>query len=105
MARFYETDPGLPALDYDVCLEVRPRADGSIPDTVAEARGELIPLHHALQTVLRGSLGDRHDAWRALEEARRALGYAAAGPVTEVYACTGHGREACVTEVRLPYAR
>ncbi len=42
---------------------------------------------------------------RALDEARRALGYAAAGPTTEVYVGAGRGTAAGVTDVRLPYAR
>jgi effector-binding domain-containing protein len=108
MARFYDSDAARPDLDYAVCLPVRPAEDGSVPDAVSEARGELVPLHHALQTVHTGPRGAMQDAWRAVDEARAALGYAASGPFTEVYV---KGRESgadpagFVTEVRLPYAR
>ena len=108
MARFYDADTARPDLDYDVCLPVRPAADGSVPDAVGEARGEWIPLHHALQAVHSGPHDTTQDAWRAVDEARAALGYVACGPFTEVYVS---GRESAadpaehVTEVRLPYAR
>ena len=108
MARFYEDQAARPDLDYDVCLPVRAAADGSVPDAVGEAHGEWIPLHHALQAVHTGPHDDMQDAWRAVDEARAALGYTASGPFTEVYV---KGREsgadpaAFVTEVRLPYAR
>ena len=93
---------------YDVCLPVRPAADGSVPDAVSEARGELVLLHHALRAVHSGPRGAMQDAWRAVDAARAALGYTASGPFTEVYV---KGRESAadpagfVTEVRLPYAR
>ena len=108
MARFYDSDAARPDLDYDVCLPVQPAGDGSVPDSVAEARGEWIPLHHALRAVHSGPGNDVQDAWRAVDEARAALGYTASGPFTEVYVA---GRESgadpadFVTEVRLPYAR
>ena len=108
MARFYDSDAARPDLDYDVCLPVRPAADGSVPDAVGEARGDWIPLHHALRAVYSGPHDAVQDAWRAGDEARAALGYTASGPFTEVYVT---GRESAadpagsVTEVRLPYAR
>jgi len=108
MARFYDSDVARPDLDYDVCLPVRPAEDGSVPDAASEARGELVPLHHALQAVHTGPHDAMQDAWRAVDEARAALGYTASGPITEVYV---KGRESgadpagFVTEVRLPYAR
>jgi len=108
MARFYESDASRPDLDYDVCLPVMPAEDGSVPDAVGEARGEWVPLHHALQAVHTGAHDTMRDAWRAVDEARSALGYTASGPFTEVYVV---GRESradpagFVTEVRLPYAR
>ena len=108
MARFYDGEAARPDLDYDVCLPVRPAADGSVPDAVGEARGEWIPLHHALQAVHTGPHDALREAWRAVDEARAALGYTACGPFTEVY-LTGRESEvdpaASVTEVRLPYAR
>jgi effector-binding domain-containing protein len=107
MARFYDTDAARPDLDYDVCLPIRPAPDGFVPD-VAEALGEWIPLHHALRAVHIGPHDAMQDAWRAVDEARAALGYTACGPFTEVYV---RGRETAadpgtfVTEIRLPYAR
>jgi effector-binding domain-containing protein len=108
MARFYEDDVASPTLDYDVALPVELRSDGSVPDELAEARGELIPLHHALQAVHTGPHDAMEDARRAVQEAREALGYTPSGPVTEVYVLgRGDGVEPArfVTEVRLPYAR
>ena len=107
MARFYDTTSGLDQ-DYDVCLPVNPRPDGSIPDSMEEARGELIPLHHVLQAEHRGPHGSMQDAWRAVREACAALGYTPSGPVTEVYVtgkAAGAAPEDYVTLVRLPYAR
>jgi len=108
MARFYEDDATSPRLDYDVALPIELGDDGSVPDELGEARGELIPLHHALQAVHTGRHDAMEDAWRAVQEAREALGYTPSGPVTEVYV---RGREDgvepahFVTKVRLPYAR
>jgi effector-binding domain-containing protein len=108
MARFYEDDAARPDLDYDVCLPVLPGADEWIPDAVGEAHGEWIPFHHALQAVHLGRHDAMQDAWRAVEEARAALGYSASGPLTEVYVTSRAGGarpEDLVTQVRLPYAR
>ena len=108
MARFYaDAAPGQDA-DYDVAIAVLPRADGSVPDAVGEARGEWLPLHHVLEAVHRGPHDQMDDAWAAVREACAALGYAPAGPVTEVYEVTradGVPPERYVTRVRLPYAR
>lgn len=105
-ARFYDEEEVEP--DYDVCLPVTPRPDGSVSDRVEEARGELIPLHHVLQATHVGPHDAMQDAWRAVREAGDALGYTQSGPVTEVYV-TGAGSGAdpasYVTLVRLPYAR
>ena len=108
MARYYDSDAARPDLDYDVCLPVWPAGDDSIPDAVGEAHGEWIPLHHALQAVHSGPHYAMQDAWRAVDEARAALGYTASGPFTEVYVTereTGTDPAGPVTEVRLPYAR
>jgi len=107
MSRFYGETDG-PTADYEVCLPVEPRADGSVPDVIGAARGELVPAHHALTTTHVGSRDTMGDAVRALFEALDAVGYRASGPLTEVYVTThettrdpaGH-----VTELRLPYAR
>jgi effector-binding domain-containing protein len=106
-ARFYEGAAGAEA-DCDVALPVVPRADGSVPDAVGEARGEWLPLHHALEAVHRGPHDRMDDAWAAVREACAALGYTPSGPVTEIYEVTradGVPPEDYVTRVRLPYAR
>jgi effector-binding domain-containing protein len=109
MARFYD-DAGVEAdaSDYDVCLPVESRADGSVPDVLGEARGELLPLHHVLQATHVGPHDAMQDAWRAVREALEALGYTASGPMTEVYERgreSGLTPEEYVTLVRLPFAR
>ena len=108
MARFYaETASGQDA-GYDVAIAVLPRADGSVPDAVGEARGEWLPLHHVLEAVHRGPHDQMDDAWAAVREACAALGYTPSGPVTEVYEVTrsdGVPPDEYVTRVRLPYAR
>lgn len=107
MGRFYD-DIGGTAPDYDVCLPVEPRADGSVPDVIGAARGELVPAHHAFTTTHVGPRDAMDDAVSALFEALEAVGYRASGPLTEVYVTT---RESVadpsrhVTELRLPYAR
>jgi len=107
MGRFYG-DPALRDPDYEVCLPVAPRADGSIPDAVGPARGELVPAHHALATTHVGQRDAMDDAVHALFEALDAVGYRASGPLTEVYVTaheTMHDPAQHVTELRLPYAR
>ena len=108
MGRFYDDDTEAPDLDFEICLPVAPRADGSIPDAIAEARGELVPAHHALTTTHVGRRDQMDDAVNALREALEAVGYRSCGPLTEVYLTThaaATGPEQEVTELRLPYAR
>ena len=106
-ARFYADEDG-PEPDYDVCLPVGLSEDGSVPDRLEEAHGELIPLHHVLQAEHAGPHDAMQDAWRAVREACAALGYVQSGPMTEVYV-KGGGSGATpaeyITLVRLPYAR
>jgi effector-binding domain-containing protein len=107
-ARFYGEPASGQDTDYDVAIAVLPRADGSVPDNAGEARGEWLPLHHALEAVHRGPHDDMDHAWAAVREACAALGYTPSGPVTEVYEVTrsdGVPPEDYVTRVRLPYAR
>jgi effector-binding domain-containing protein len=107
-ARFYTDDAEGDAVDYEVALAVNPSADGSVPDSVGEARGEWVPLHHVLEAVHRGAHDQMDDAWAAVREACAALGYVPAGPITEVYEVTrsdGVPPDDYVTRVRLPYAR
>jgi effector-binding domain-containing protein len=107
-ARFYQEDATGQDAGYDVAIAVLPRADGSVPDAAGDARGEWLPLHHALEAVHRGPHDHMEDAWAAVREACAALGYTPSGPVTEVYEVTradGAPPERYVTRVRLPYAR
>jgi effector-binding domain-containing protein len=107
-ARFYHGGGPEQDADFDVALPVRPRADGSVPDVVGEARGEWVPLHHVLEAVHHGRHDDMDDAWAAVQEACAALGYTPSGPVTEVYEVTradGVPPDEYVTRIRLPYAR
>jgi effector-binding domain-containing protein len=107
-ARFYSdgadgTDP-----DYAVALPVVPRADGSVPDAVGEARGEWLPPHDALEAVHRGPHDRMDDAWAAVRGACAALGCTPSGPVTEIYEVTradGVPPDDYVTRVRLPCVR
>ena len=108
IGRFYEETADGETLDYDVCLAVEPRGDGSVPDRIGEARGELVPAHHTLATTPIGPRDQMDDAVAALHEAMAAIGYCAAGPLWEVYvAGVAEGLEPAhvVTELRLPYAR
>jgi effector-binding domain-containing protein len=108
IGRFYEETRDGETLDYDVCLAVAPAADGSIPDRIGEARGELVPAHHTLATRHIGPRDQMDDAVAALHEALGAIGYRAAGPLWEVYvagAAEGLEPAAFVTDLRLPYAR
>jgi effector-binding domain-containing protein len=108
MGRFYEVDMAGSDVDFEVCLPVQASEDGSIPDVVGEARGELVPAHHALATTHVGRRDQMDDAVAALREALEAVGYRACGPLTEVYVTTrGTTPDPArhVTELRLPYAR
>jgi len=108
IGRFDEETRDGETLDYDVCLAVTPAADGSIPDRIGEARGELVPAHHTLATRHIGRRDQMDDAVAALHEALGAIGYRAAGPLWEVYvAGAAEGLEPAdfVTDLRLPYAR
>lgn len=108
IGRFYEETRDGETIDYDVCLAVEPGADGSIPDRIGEARGELVPAHHTLATRHVGPRDQMDDAVAALHEALAAIGYRAAGPLWEVYvagAAEGLAPAAFVTDLRLPYAR
>lgn len=108
MALFHEEDMDAADLDYEVCLPVEPRADGGIPDEIAEARGLIVPRHAALQAVHTGPHDAMQDAWRAVREACVTLGCAASGPMTEVYVTgrrDGATPDRFVTRVRLPCAR
>ena len=106
--RFAPDSGAVPAVATEVAIPVRPFADGSLPTAVEEARGEWIPLHHALQAVHVGRRADSAGAHAAVREACSALGYTPAGPITEI--CETRGPDgaaagATTTRVRMPYAR
>lgn len=109
IVRLHEDESGQKDPTCDVALAVTPRDDGSVPDTVGEAHGEWIPLHHVLEAVHIGPRETIGDARRAVREAAGALGYTQAGPLTEVLErvrTSGSSPEdRDVTRVRLPYAR
>ncbi|HSL95511.1 MAG TPA: GyrI-like domain-containing protein [Thermoleophilia bacterium] len=108
IGRFYEETRDGETIDYDVCLAVAPAGDGSVPDRIGEARGELVPAHHTLATRHIGRRDQMDDAVAALHEALDAIGYRAAGPLWEVYvAGAADGLEPAdfITDLRLPYAR
>ena len=108
MGRFFEERTQEGDVDYEVSVLVRPRPDGSVPDRIGEAHGDLIPAHHVLATEHRGPYDGLQAGFAAIAEELDALGYAVAGPATEVYL---RGPEdtndpsGYVTLLRLPIAR
>jgi effector-binding domain-containing protein len=108
MARFYEDEMRSPELDYDVCVAIRPAPDGSVPDHIGVARGEIVPAHYALVATHVGPHDQLARTYAALTAEAERLGYAIAGPPTEVYVT---GPESAVepatyvTQIRLPIAR
>ncbi len=108
MARYFEEEFDPQDCDYEVDIPICQDQDGSFPDRVGEHRTDLIPAHHALVTEHVGPYAGLHLAFAALTEELNALGYAVAGPMTEVYV-RGPGETAdpaeYVTELHLPIAR
>lgn len=108
MARYFSDRSKIDDLDYEVAVPILPRADGSVPDAVGEARTAFVPAHHAFVTQHGGPHHEAHMGYTALTEELNAIGYAIAGPATEVYE---KGPLDCddpscyVTELRLPIAR
>ena len=108
MARF---DPDLTDFenaDYEVCVPVEPDAEGRVPDAIGEARCDILPAHYALVTTHRGPHASLGASFEALAAEVSAVGYAVAGPATEVYLAgpeSGITPAEYVTEVRLPIAR
>lgn len=107
MARYFEDRVDADDLDYEVAVPIERREDGSVPDRIGEARGGVIPAHRAVVTYHGGPYHEIHTGYTALTEELNALGYAMAGPATEVYV---RGPESTpdptqyVTELRLPVA-
>jgi effector-binding domain-containing protein len=99
---------GIDESDFEVAVPILPRPDGSVPDHIGEARGDLIPAHHAFTTEYRGPHDGLHLGFEAISRELDALGYAVAGPATEVYLRGPQDTNdpaAYVTLLRLPIAR
>jgi effector-binding domain-containing protein len=107
-ARFFDEEFDPEKTEYEVCVPIVPGADGWVPDTIGEARTDIIPVHQAMVTEHRGPYDTVHLSYEAIGEEINAIGYAVAGPATEVFL---KGPESTsdpseyVTEVRLPVAR
>ena len=105
MARYFEQKVEDGDIDYEVAVPILPRPDGSVPDRIGEARGDVIPAHHAFTTEHRGPHDQMHTGYTALTEELNAIGYAIAGPTTEVYLVgpdTTDDPARYVTELRIP---
>jgi effector-binding domain-containing protein len=85
MARFFGERLEEGDIDYEVSAPVRPRPDGSVPDHIGEARSDLVPAHHAFATEHHGPYGGLQAGFAAIAQELDVLGYAVAGPATEVY--------------------
>ena len=62
MARFYDDVSRTARSTTRSVCPCSPSPDGSVPDAVGEARGELVPAHHALTTVHEGRRDAMDDA-------------------------------------------
>jgi len=108
MARYPEAGYDASDVDFEVCLPIAPRTDGSVPDRVDGLPTVLIPAHHAMVTRHRGPWSGLAGAHRAVTQALDDVGYRRAGPVSEVYLVgpdQGVPASEYLTEVRYPYAR
>jgi effector-binding domain-containing protein len=108
MARYPDAAYDPADVDYEVCLPIAPRADGSAPDRVAGLPTALIPAHHVMLARHRGPWSGLAAAHRAIAAALDDVGYRRAGPVSEVYLMgpdQGVAPSEYLTEVRYPYAR
>jgi effector-binding domain-containing protein len=107
-ARYPEASYDPTNVDFEVCLPIAPRADGSVPDRLAGLPTVLIPAHHAMVVRHRGPWAGLAAAHRAVAAALDDVGYRRAGPVSEVYLVgpwQGVAASRYLTEVRYPYAR
>jgi effector-binding domain-containing protein len=108
MARFFDEEFDPEKTEFEVCVPISPGPDGSLPDTIGEVRTDVIPAHQALLTEHRGPYTTAHLSYEAISEELNRIGYAVAGPATEVFLTgpesTGDPNE-YVTEVRLPVTR
>ncbi len=108
MARYPETGYDPADVEFEVCLPIAPRPDGSVPDRVAGLPTVLIPAHHAMVARHHGPRTGLAAAHHAIAAALDDVGYRRAGPVSEVYLvgpAQGVPASEYLTEVRYPYAR
>jgi effector-binding domain-containing protein len=108
MARYFDEEFKPEKTEYEVCVPITPADDGSVPDRIGEARTDVIPAHQAMVVEHRGPYDAIHLGYEAIGEELNTIGYAVAGPATEVY-LTGPESTSdpaeYVTEIRLPVAR
>ena len=108
MARYFGQRSADGDMDFEVAVPILPGPDGSVPDRIGAAHGDLIPAHHAFVTEHRGPHDGLNMGYTSLMEELNAVGYAVAGPATEVY-WTGPDASddpaQYVTELRIPIAR
>lgn len=107
-ARFFDTAYDSLDTDYDVCLPVAAGDDEWVPDTLAGLPTALVPAHHAMVATHHGPYATLDEAHEALGRELAAVGYALAGPVTEVFLegpAPGRSSADYLTEVRYPIAR
>jgi effector-binding domain-containing protein len=108
MGRFFDAQFDPQKTEFEVCVPIAPGDDGSVPDAIGEARTDIIPAHQAMVTEHKGPYDTIRLSYEAIGEELNTIGYAVAGPATEVYL---KGPESTrdpgeyVTEVRLPVAR
>lgn len=105
MARYFENDMEATDLDYEVAVPIETSPDGSVPQALGEARGDVLPAYQAVVTHHGGPYHELHMGYTALTEELNALGYAVAGPAIEIYVRGPESTsdpDSYVTELRLP---
>jgi effector-binding domain-containing protein len=108
MVRYFDERREDAEMDFEVALPILPGPDGSVPDAIGEARGDLIPAHHAFATEHHGALQGVSAGFAAIVRELDALGYAIAGPATEVRLRGPRDADdpaGYLTVLRLPIAR
>jgi effector-binding domain-containing protein len=94
--------------DYEVALPIALGPHGTMPDNAGDVRSDTMPAHYALVTTHKGPYEEIGAGYAALTAELNSLGYAVAGPASEVYLVGSDGGAEpadYVTEVRLPVAR
>ena len=94
--------------DYEVAVPIALGPHGTMPDNIGDVRSDTMPAHYALVTTHKGPYEEIGAGYAALTAELNSLGYAVAGPASEVYLVgsdSGAGPAHYVTEVRLSVAR